>query len=464
MNDDNRIDDARRRFLRGAGVCMALPLFESLAPRRARAGGSYDRPQRLIVIGHPNGTPQTTDQVEMTPGLRDRLAPVEGRFSVVQNLDNSAIKYGQIDTGVGTPHTGCFHGFLSGELHEAIGQERMTFDQRLASDPRHQGLRADSISINCGKRPSSQLGVPQQWFNTWSWRGAAEPVAAHHDPRVLFELLFADFEAQDDPAARALLERKQLYLDAVLDQIRDLRPRLNNTDQARLDQYLTGVEELDHKTSEILDGGGLLQCTVGAPPSIELDPDSVTPPNDLYPAVLESMYELVALAFQCDATRLVTFAHASPAGGGSVTSNAFVPGLEGVEKGWHPLSHWSAPYGNLSSDIELNRRDFERLIAWHYDRVVGFVQQLESTVDSEGRSLLDDSLVCFGSWMGAAVHSPNRLYNVVFGSGGGAFKEGEVIDAGGRNIADLWVSVMRGLGNDPGTLGIGHSGIDEILA
>jgi hypothetical protein len=65
--------------------------------------------------------------------------------------------------------------------------------------------------------------------------------------------------------------------------------------------------------------------------------------------------------------------------------------------------------------------------------------------------------------MGAAVHEPRWLYNILFGSGGGVFQEGLTIDAQERNIADLWVSVMKGFGNDPGTLGIGTTGLDELL-
>ncbi len=103
------------------------------------------------------------------------------------------------------------------------------------------------------------------------------------------------------------------------------------------------------------------------------------------------------------------------------------------------------------------------MIGWHYDKVVGFVQSLESLVDAQGRSILDDTLVSFGSWMGSAVHDPRNLYNILFGSGGGAFAEGLTINANERNIADLWVSVMKGFGNDPGTLGVGQSGMDEIL-
>lgn len=461
---------SRRRFLKAAGVSIALPVFDSLAPRRARAHGGEVRPQRLVVIGHPNGTTQEPGSAEIPEGLLARLAPVEGRYSLIKNINNHELKYPQINTGVGTPHSGCFHGFLSGQIHPGVGDERQTVDQLLAADPLHQGASADSISINVGKRPTSTSGVPQEWFNTWAWKGPAQPVAAYHDPRALFELLFAGLEPPDNADARARLEKKQLYLDAVLDQVQDLRPRLNHADKNRLDEYLTGVEELDRKTAGLLDGGGLLECTIPQAPDIDLNPDSVAVPLDLYPEVLTMMQDLIVTAFMCDATRLVTFAHASPAGGGSVTRCDFVEGFEGVQKGWHPLSHWNSPYGTLSEDQALNRRDFERVLSWHYDRVVEFVQKLDNVVDTDGRSLLDDSLVCFGSWQGAAIHGPERLYQIFFGSGGDRFKLGEEIHVnpgdsnGDKSIADVWLSVLRGFGQDQDSFGMGSSGVDEMLA
>lgn len=462
------VHSSRRRFLKGAGVCIALPVLDSLRPRRARAEAS-EVPQRLVVIGHPNGTTQRVGTTDVPEELLERLAPVQGRYTIVKNINNNGLKNTQQATGTGTPHSACFHGFLSGQVHPGIGDERKTFDQILAEDPCHHGSRLASLSINCAKRPSSQLGVPQDWFNTWAWQGPGQPVPMQHDPRVVFESLFAGFEPEDDPILRARLERKQLYLDAVVDQIVDLQPKLNPTDKQRLDQFLTGVEELDRKTATLLDGGGLLQCTVGAAPEIDLPVDTVSPPEALYPEIVTLMNELVVLALQCDATRLITFAHASPAGGGSVTGHGFVDGLEGIEKGWHPLSHWNAPYGNLSNDQELNRRDFGRVIAWHYDRVVELVQQLESTTATDGRPLLDDTLVCFGSWQGAGVHRVAHLYQLLFGGGGAGFAEGQVIsanpgeDTGSKNIADLWLTVMRGFGQDVESLGIGQSGIDELL-
>jgi hypothetical protein len=461
----------RRLFLQGGGVCIALPAMASLGSWRARAHGVDAAPQRLVVIGHPNGTSQQlAGDVEVPPPLLARLEPLAGRYTVVKNINDNGVKLRQQQTGIGTPHSACFHGFLSGHTHPSIGAEHQTFDQILAEQPQHQGARAGSISINCGKRPSAQEGVPQQWFNTWAWKGPAQPVSAYHDPREVFELLFAGFEPEEDPVARRRLERKQLYLDAVVDQIEDLRPRLGQTDKVRLDEYLTGVEELDRKTTQLLEGGALLECMVGAAPEIDLPPDSVTTPTELYPQVLELMQDLVLLALQCDSTRIVTFAHASPAGGGGMDYHPFVTGLEGTETGWHPLSHWSAPYGTLSPDPEVNRRDFERVIAWHYDRVVELVQKLEATTDTEGRSLLDDTLVVFGSWMGAAVHTADHLYQILFGSGGGRFRMGEVVsanpgtDRGPKEIADLWSTVMRGFDVDATLLGTGEAGIDELLA
>lgn len=463
------LKSSRRRFLKAAGVCIALPAFDSLVPRSSRAAED-DAPQRLVVMGHPNGTTQLPDQVDPPEGLRARLAPVEGRYTIVKNMNNGSLKNAQQQTGIGTAHSGCFHGFLNGETHHSIGGESKTFDQMLAEDPRHQGSRVNSVAINCWNRDNSQQGVPQQWFNTWGWKGPAQPVTPYHDPRALFELLFAGFEPEEDPIERARLEQKQLYLDAVLEQIHDIEPKLNGTDKNRLDEYLTGIEELDRKTAALLDGGNVFSCSIPEAPTIDLPLESVMTPPALYPEVISLMQDLVVLAFQCDATRVVTFMHASPASGSSLVPHSFVDGFEGSVNTWHPLSHWSSPYGSLSPDTALNRRDYERLLGWHYDRVVEFVQKLEAVQATDGRSLLDDTLVSWGSWQAGAVHRVNNLYQILFGSGGGKFKEGVDIGAnpgnenGPKNIADLWLTVMRGFGLDAESLGRGQDGVDELLA
>lgn len=421
-----------------------------------------------MVIGHPNGTTQIPGSVDVPDALIERFAAFEGRYTIVKNITNTALKTQQLAAGIGSAHTSCFHGFLSGHVHPAEGQEHQTFDQIIAEDPMHQGVKASSISINCWKRPSATSGVPQQWYNTWAWKGPGQPVPAHHDPRALFELLFSEFEPAEDPVLRQRLERKRLFLDSVIGQIHDLGPRLGSEDQIRLDQYLTGVHELDKKTVEALDGGVPLQCAVGEPPDIELPDDTVTTSPAQYPQVIEMMQDLVVLALQCDATRLVTFAHASPGGGGNSVLHPFLE-FEGATNAWHPLSHWNAPYGPLSEDLQLNFRDFERILAWHYDRVANFVQKLDDTMGAGGRSLLDDTLVSFGSWQEGAVHRVQHLYQVLFGSAGGRFKEGAVIsanpgvDPGSVEISDLWLTVMQGFGLDVQSLGGASTGVPELL-
>ena len=457
---------SRRRLLKAAGVCLTLPVLPSLLPRRSRAADGAT--QRLVVIGHPNGTTQRGGEVEVPSGLRARLADLEGTFSVVKNINNNGLKQDQYDTGYGTAHTSCFHHFLSGQAHDGPGNERKTFDQILAEDPRHQGIRTPSIAINCYKRPTSDDGIPQHWFNTWAWKGPSDPVPTYHSPRDLFDDLFSDFEPVEDPALRARLERKQRMLDAVLDQIHDLEPRLGNEDRTRLDQYLTGVNELDQETQALLDGGLALQCDASQAPDVEFPGDDVTPPGDLYPDIVRAMYDLVALALQCDATRVVTFMHCSPAGS-NVTPMGFLGGFEGSQTGWHPLSHWEAPYGSLSSDVELNLRDFERVVSWHYDRLAEFVTKLQSIASPYGGSLLDETLVSFGSWMGYGRHAADHLYQLVFGSGAGRFRQGVEISAnpgnedGPRNAADLWLTILRGFDVDVPAVGGSSEGLDALL-
>jgi hypothetical protein len=457
----------RRKLLRGAGVCITLPAFYSLLPRGSRAEGESTL-QKLIVIGHPNGTTQREGEANVPEGLRSRLAPVEGLYSVIKNINNDPLKKDQYQTGTGTAHSSCFTPFMAGQAHDGPGNERKTFDQYLAEDPLHQGVRIPSISINLGKKNGADDGIPQSWFNTWSWKGPDAPIPMYHQPRKLFEDLFADFEPVEDPALRARLERKQLMLDAVYAQIQDLKPRLNNTDRIRLDQYLTGVEELDRKTQGQLDGGTALQCNIEGPPAIDVPNEPATLAAGDYTEVMGLMQDLVVLAMQCDATRITTFLHGSCAGS-NVLQVPYVQGMEGSVKGWHPLSHWNSPYGNLSNDPELNWRDLERLLQWHYDRVVEFVQKLAAVPGAGGQTLLDDTLVSFGSWMGYGLHRATNLYQIVFGSGGGRFKQGVEIEAnpgnekGPRSIADLWLTVLRGFGQDVSSFGIGSDGIDELL-
>ena len=458
----------RRTILRGAGVALTLPLLPSLF--RGRAARAQEPSRRcLVLIGHPNGTTQTPGSPEIPEGLLQRLAPLEGRYNLVRNINNNPCKLGQYDSGVATAHSSGFSGFLAGEPLPGLGAEIPTFDQILADDPKHQGARANSIAINVNKRPSSAGGVPNDWYNTWSWRGPMQPVPSYHDPRVLFEDLFTDFTPPTDPAVQSFLERRRAVLDGVLDQIHVLEPKLGQEDRIRLDQYLTSVNELDAKTKLLLEGGAALQCEIPQAPEQLVEQGSTFIGAGIYPEVLAQMQSLVALALQCDATRIVTFLHASPAGAGLVTSMSFVPGLEGAVSGWHPLSHWNSPYGALSSDHSLNRRDFERVTAWHYDRVVDFVSLLDSVPNGVGGTLLDEVLVCFGSWMGAATHNCSQVHQILFG-GGDRFVQGQDIvanpgsDPGPRSIGDLWLTVMRAFDMDVQSVGEGTAGIDELLA
>jgi hypothetical protein len=172
--------------------------------------------------------------------------------------------------------------------------------------------------------------------------------------------------------------------------------------------------------------------------------------------VIDLMQELSVRALQCDRTRVLTFMHAGVANGSEISQAVDRTGFEGRVFGWHPLSHWDSPYGNLAEDVNVNRRDYGRLLRWHYDRVARFVERLSETTGPEGVPLLDDTLVVFGSHFGYGLHDASHVYQLLIG-GGPEFRKGIRVDAGGVNTSHLWAAVKRGFGV-PGSVGESDGG------
>jgi hypothetical protein len=450
----------RRRFLRNAGVCLALPALESLLPRGARAQAPGVK--RLVVLHHKNGTTQGADDVDPPADLLARFDELRPSMTVVKNLNNTGLKNAQSRTDYYTAHAAPFLVLYSGRTMSGVGDEHRTFDQDIAAGAAGEGTRLRTLAINCFQKTSGQNGVAPQTFNVLSWRGPGQPIEPYGDPRLLFERMFAERTAEPNPELEARMARRGLYLDAVLGEIRTLRRRLGATDQQNLDEYLTGVEELDRRTRALGDTAGELACNGERPATLDsLDLSRVQ--GETYAAVVDLMQELAIRALQCEETRVVTLMHAGIANGTQILNAVDRTGFEGSAFGWHPLSHWSAPYGTLSTDVNVNRRDLHRFLLWHYDRAARFVTRLRDTPGPAGVPLLDDTLVAFGSELSFGPgHSARRLYQLLFG-GGPTFRRGAEIDAGGVPTSHLWSAIRRGFGV-PGPVGESEGEVTGVLA
>lgn len=468
---------SRRHFLRGTGITLALPTFMSLLPRGTRA--QEDRPQRLLTLYHPNGMPKTLPQARaldatVDSDLTERFERYASRMSVAKHMNSNGHK-AQTGNYTGHPHMSCFLSLYNGDRMIRYGNEQKTFDQYIAEDPRHQGSARSSVAINLGIKTESQLGVAPVYFNSLSWKGAGQPIAPFADPRRLFEDLFGRggegaSNAADEAARQALLERRQLFLDVAMDQAHSLRRRMGRSDQLRLDEYLSGVAELDRRTQQLREMRMEIEaaCSADGAPMPVIEGESVRVPYELYPETLGVMQDIIVRAFQCDATRVASFAHSSVAGGGFFMRQPWVADLiEGRMHMWHALSHFFDAT-NLDPDLELNRRDFKVVIKWHYDRMVEFLDKLQATPGTwGGDSLLDETLVAMGTSMDYPGHSCGMLHQNLVGSANGAFNEGVVVDAGfdrESGTANLWLTVLKGFGIDIDRYGASNGLMEGLLA
>lgn len=143
---------SRRKFLTGAGVAIALPTLVSVMPKSLRA--QADRPQRLLTLYHPNGTPLSKPDMyayrsAIHPEIRAVFDAVAHRMSIAKNLNGNACRE-SIRAWSDHQHMQCYLSLYRGIGLESIGAETKTFDQYIAEDERHQGSRRNSISINLG--------------------------------------------------------------------------------------------------------------------------------------------------------------------------------------------------------------------------------------------------------------------------------------------------------------------------
>lgn len=471
----------RRNFLRGLGVSIALPTFVSLVPRGARAQG--DRPQRLLTLYHPNGMPKSLDEAirresSIDADLTARFDSFADRMSIVRNMNGTEVKALNVcRTTTPHAHMANFLALYNGDPLAVYGEEPRTFDQYIAEDERHQGSARNSIAINLGIKTQTHQGVEPVYFNSPSWKGPGQPVTPFADPRRLFDDLFGRGGATgtspaEEAARRALVQRKQLFLDVAIDQIHTLKGRLGSEDQIRLDEYLTSIEELDRRTQALLSEREEIEamCTNADAPVEVIAGQSVRIPQELYVETMDVMQDIVVRAFQCDLTRVATFAHCGPAGGGYGLRNPWVEGLEGATDGWHGLSHWfdatSGGDPRVSTNFELNRRDFKRIIKWHYDRMVDFLAKLEATPGTwDNDSLLDETLVAAGSSMDYPGHGCGMVHQMLFGGANGAFQEGQDVDVrfDSAGTAPLWLTVMQGFGIDVERYGPATRPLDTLL-
>lgn len=429
---------SRRQFLRASGAMLALPLFESLLPRSARA--VTKAPQRLLFYFVPNGihmpawTPSSegTDYA-LTPILKP-LDKLKSELLVISGLSNLP---GRPD-GAGD-HAGgtsafltCTHAFKS-ETELKLG---VSADQ-VAASKLGQGTRFASLPLGMEGGASvggCDSGYSCAYSQNISWIGPKTPLAKIAGPQLLFDLLFSDGTKGKDAQEKRTRHRRSV-LDFVMRDAQSLRGRLGRSDRDKLDEYLHSVRDVEQRLAT-MNGS----CDAPMPPT-----DDVRLGEQL-----KMMSDLMVLALRCDLSRVITYMLAN---GQTDRPYPFI----GVPRSHHEISHHQNNPVNLSQLVTI--------CTWEVAQLADLLQKLKSVSDGTG-TLLDQTLVYFSSELADPnSHMHYQLPVVLAGRGGGAIRPGRhVIYPSEVPMGNLFISLLSAMGVSVPTFGMdGRAPITDLV-
>jgi hypothetical protein len=413
---------SRRACLKGLGVSMALPALEIMEPRKAHAQGA---PLRFMAVYSPNGflmtkwTPTAVGTTWPTPPLMAPLEAFRPDFSVVSGLGNYTAslvtKFGGSHTrACGSWLTQCPVGYMSTGTQNGI-----SLDQIIATAIKD---KTKFPSIQVGGRASSSAGNCEDQFscayNTHvSWSGPTTPLPKQVNPLDVFNRLFSGGAPMPPPGPMpgpVKPNNTNLYQKSILDVVNlradALRKRLGKIDKVKLDEYFNSVREVEERIVRAglmpgtNPGGTPATCTIGAPPRSTAD-TSLT-----FPQHLDLLSDMIALAFQCDVTRVATYMFEH-----SFSDTRSFPFLTGVTGRHHTITHTNNAAANAQE---------EKIDLFYVQRFAYLMGKLKAIKEGNG-TVLDNSVIYFGSEFGDGhAHNHRGVAMIVAGKGGGKLKTG----------------------------------------
>jgi hypothetical protein len=423
---------SRRFFLGGAGVAISLPFLPSLSRHAgAQAGGECAPPKRIIAYYVANGmhmqdwTPTATGAGYTLPHILEPLADFKQKLLVLTGLRNEKQEAGPGD------HAGGTGSFLTCKIvRKASVSVGISMDQVIAGAI---GKCTNLPSLELGMEGGGSTGSCDSGYScayqrNISWANESTPMPKITNPQLAFDRLFAGFDTNATAAEvqRRLALRKSA-LDYTREQANDLKKRLSAQDNRKVDEYLTGVRELEIRIQNMSTGP---TCVVPARPA---NPSDITQRIDL-------MHQLMATAFQCDATRVITFMMANS---GSGRSHDFL----GVSGGHHDISHHQS-----------NPENFEKLKVidrWEMQRFAHLLGLLEGMKEADGTSILDNSAVFLSSEISDGDrHNHDNLPVLLAGRLRGTINSGRHVKyTGGPPLANLFITLFQQFGVQATTFG-----------
>ncbi len=415
---------SRRTLLRGTGAAIGLPWLEAMAKPLEKA------PIRMAAMYMPNGvredmwTPQGEKRAfELSPTLAP-LAPFKDELQVYTNLWNA-------NSVSGDGHYVKISGWLTSTtitktLGVDVSANGVSMDQVAVQK---SGKQTPIASLELGISPVTtgvdrNVGYTRVYGSHIAWSSPTTPLARELSPRSVFERLFRATNGEASSSKDA-----KLLLDRVLEDAKDLRGKLGVADKQRLEEYLSVMRSLEDRIARSASperSKWKARAAMDAKAKPEEDPK-------LFADHVRMMFDMIAIAFQTDTTRVATFLF-----GNEVTNQNF-SFVDGVKGGHHSLSHHENKEDNL--------RQYQLINKWHIEQYGYLLGKLRAMQEGES-NVLANSMILFGAGIrDGNKHDPHNLPLVLAGRAGGRLASGQhLVYEKDTPLANLYVAMLDAFG------------------
>lgn len=431
---------SRRNFLRGMGACIALPAFEAFMPKAlaATAGArkfattATGAPLRMAFLYFPNGAipdqwnPVGTGKDFQFGNTLSPLEPLRHRVQVISGLEHLNADPGNDGAG---DHARANGTFLTGvRVKKTAGSDiyaGISLDQIAAQ---HIGKSTRFASLELSTDPHRKSGGCDSGYScayesNLAWRTATSPLSPESNPRLVFERLFGsgNHGQRGDSLVQRRVQQRSI-LDFVMEDAKAVQKDLTHRDKAKMDEYLTGLREIEQR---IVTAEGFTDIPDPAMPT----PDGIPTAYDEY---IRLMFQMLALSFETDSTRVSTLLLAHDG------SNRTFPEIA-IAEGHHSLSHHRDDKEMIQKVGQIDR--------FYADRFAEFLTALESKQDSDGNTILHNSMIVYGCGNSDGNrHTHANLPVVLAGNGGGAFHPGRHLATKATPMCNLYLNMLDEMG------------------
>ncbi len=431
---------SRRGFLRGFGAAVTIPALEAFhrplmaaaETGRALATTASGAPLRMAYLYTPNGVnlekwrPNGTASSYKMGESFGSMEKHREDFQIFTGFEQKNATNGGDGPGDHARANAVF--LTSTRPKKTAGSDiklGISVDQvaanAVADQTRFASLELSTSGVRKAGKCDSGYSCAYQ-FNL-SWRSENQPMTPESNPRAVFERLFGAGNSKErENSLGQRLASKKSVLDFIKNDAKALHRYLGRTDQHKLDEYLTGVREIEKQIEKAESLG------------IPVDPGVPAPEaHTSFEEHLRMMFDMMVLAFKTDSTRVTSFMMSHD---GSNRSFGHI----GVNEGHHNLSHHKGKEENLAKIAKIDE--------FYLAQMSYFLGRMKNTEDVDGKSLLHNSMIVYGSAISDGNrHNHNDLPIILAGNGGGVFKPGRHVDMGEDiPLSNLYLRMLNEFG------------------